>query len=266
MSSQTIALYDERRETLRGTLVISLTLHALLFVSAIVYTKFGSRLGSGWGQKWGTGDATHVGAVTSLPGIPLPTPMLPTPNTVVTPNTGLYKTEPQPKVEPPSEAEQIPKFKDSVKPEKLERINKRIQKAEIEPPPNAIPYGQQGSPMMTYSQMATTAGAIGSNVGEGNAFGSRYGYYVAAMRNRISANWLLSTVSPNIASAPRVYLTFEILRDGTITGAQMTQSSGIPEVDRSALRAILASSPLGPLPPDYTGGSVKVDFYFDFHR
>jgi TonB family protein len=86
------------------------------------------------------------------------------------------------------------------------------------------------------------------------------------MRARISANWLMATVSPNIVSAPRTYVTFEILRDGTVNNVQVTQSSGIPEVDRSALRAILASNPLPPLPPDYSGGSVGVQFYFDFHR
>jgi len=86
------------------------------------------------------------------------------------------------------------------------------------------------------------------------------------MRNRISANWLQTMVSPNILSAPRVYLTFVILRDGTITDVQITQSSGIPEVDRSALRAVLASNPLGALPPDYSGNSVSVQFYFEFHR
>jgi TonB family protein len=47
---------------------------------------------------------------------------------------------------------------------------------------------------------------------------------------------------------------------------RVTQSSGIPEVDRSALRAVLASNPLGPLPPDYAGGKVTVEFYFDFRR
>ena len=266
MSSQTIALYDERRDNLRGTVVISLALHVLLFVTVVCYTMFGSHFGSGWGQKWGTGGATKMGAVASLPGIPLPAPMLSTPNTVATQNTGLYKTEPQPKVEPPTDAEQIPKFKDSVKLEKPERINKRIQKAELEPPPNAIPYGQHGAPMMTYSQVVTTGGPGGFSIGDGNSFGSRYGYYVAAMRNRVSANWLLGTVSPGIVSAPRAYLTFEIMRDGTISGVQMTQPSGIPEVDRSALRAILASSPLSPLPADYSGSSVKVEFYFDFHR
>ena len=86
------------------------------------------------------------------------------------------------------------------------------------------------------------------------------------MRARVSANWLMATVSPNIVSAPRAYLTFEIMHDGTVNNVQITQSSGIPEVDRSALRAILASNPLPPLPADYSGGSVKVEFYFDFHR
>jgi TonB family protein len=266
MSTQTIALVDERRDTLRGTLLLSLGLHFLLFLSVVAYTTFGFRFGGGWGQRWGTGDATHIGAVASLPGIPLPAPMLSTPSTVATQNTGLYKTETPPKVEPPPEAAQIPKFKNAVKPEKAERINKRIQKAEITPPPNAIPYGQSGAPTMTYTQMVTAAGSGGISAGEGGSFGQRYAWYVAALRNRISANWLLSTVSPNIVSAPRVYLEFEILRDGTITGLHMTQASGIPEVDRSALRAVLASSPLAPLPPDYSGGSVRVDFYFDFHR
>jgi protein TonB len=246
--------------------LLSLSLHFVLFVIVIAYSTFGFRFGGGWGQRWGTGGATHIGTVAHLEGIPLPAPMLTTRSTLATQNTGLYKTEPQPKVEPPPESTEIPKFKNAVKPEKAERINKRIQQTEVIPPPNAIPYGQGGAPTMTYSQVVMSAGSGGILAGEGGSFGQRYGWYVAALRNRISANWLLSTISPNIISAPRIYLEFEIMRDGTITGVHMTQSSGIPEVDRSALRAVLASSPLGPLPADYSGGSVNVDFYFDFHR
>ena len=84
------------------------------------------------------------------------------------------------------------------------------------------------------------------------------------MRTRISANWLMATVSPNIVTAPRTYLTFEILRDGTVTNVQITQSSGIPEVDRSALRAILASNPLPPLPSDYSGEASMCSFILTF--
>jgi TonB family protein len=265
MGTHAIALMDERRDTLRGPVVLSLILHAALFVVLVTYTMLGFHLG-GAGQEWGEGRATRVGAVSSLPGIPLPAPLLTTPSTVATQNTGQYKTEPQPKEEPTPDAEQIPKFKDAVKPEKLERVNKHIQKTEVEPPPNAIPYGETGAPTMNYTQVVTSFGTGAVAMGESNSFGQRYGWYVAAMRTRISANWLLSTISPSIASAPRVYLTFEILRDGTINNVQITQSSGIPEVDRSALRAILASNPLPALPPDYSGGSINVQFYFDFHR
>ena len=147
--------------------------------------------------------------------------------------------------------------------EKAERVNKRIQKEELETPDNAVTYGLGGKPAMTYGQFVASAGDGGLNLGE---FGDRYGWYVGAVRNRISSNWLLAMISPRIMTAPRVYVTFSILRDGRIDEVKIVQSSGIPEVDRSALRAVLASSPLGPLPPDYPSGKVSVEFFFDFHR
>jgi len=118
---------------------------------------------------------------------------------------------------------------------------------------------------MSTGQFTNSAGEGELNVATGG-FGERYGWYVAAVRNRISTNWLLSTISPNILTAPRVYLTFDIRRDGSIENVQITQSSGIPEVDRSAMRAVLASNPLGPLPSDFSGSTVSVNFYFDFRR
>ena len=268
MSTHAISLIDfQRRDTLRGTLLVSVILHAVLFGVLVTYTT--ARISPGR-RGPGVGHAGRNSAwerCRGLPGVPLPSPLLSTPTAVATENTGLYKTEPQPKEVPPPDAQPIPKFKDAVKPEKLERVNKRIQKAEvIPPPPNAVPYGQTGPPTMSYTQMATSAGTGGVADGPGNSFGQRYAWYVASMRSRISANWLLATVSPSIATAPRAYLTFEIARDGSISNAQITQSSGIPEVDRSALRAILASNPLPALPPDYNGGSVHVEFYFDFHK
>jgi protein TonB len=266
MGASTLSLFYDRRENLRGGLLFSVIFHGLLLAVALAYTTFGLRLGGGGGQSWGMGNATQIGAVASLPGVPLPAPMLATRNTVVTQNPGLYKSEPEPKVEPPPQAVEIPKFKEAVKPEKAERINKRIQKEQIVPPANAIPYGEGGQPTMTYTQVVNSAGTGGLSFGEGGAFGDRYGWYVASVRNRISANWLLTMISPNIVRAPRVFVDFRILRDGTVTGVELKQSSGIPEVDRSALRAVLASNPLPPLPPDYSGNSVNVDFFFDLRR
>jgi TonB family protein len=60
--------------------------------------------------------------------------------------------------------------------------------------------------------------------------------------------------------------TYQILRDGTVTNAQLTQSSGNRSVDNSALRAVLSSSPVSPLPSNYSGSTVSVEFWFEFRR
>ncbi len=265
MSAHVLAFADDRHDSLRGTVLLSLILHAVLFVILVTYTMLGFHLGGGV-HDWGAKGSMRVGTVATLPGIPLPSQMLTTPSTVAVENPSLYKDEPKPREEPPPDAQQIPKFKNAVKREILERVNKRIERPEIEPPPNAIPTGLGGAPTINYTQVATSVGQGGISMGAGNSFAQQYAWYVAAVSNRVSNNWLLATISPNIVSAPRVYLTFEILRDGTVNNPQITQSSGIPEVDRSALRAILASNPLPALPAGYSGSSVSVEIYFDFHR
>jgi periplasmic protein TonB len=266
MGATTFTIPPDGRESLRGPVLASITFHLLLLVIAVVYTLWGARLGKGWGQSLSSGSAIHVNAVASLPGVPLPSPRLTAPSTVAVESPGLYKNEPMPKPPPTPALEKIPKFKEAVKPDKQKILaNKRIQKEVLPPPSNAIPFGQGGKPAMSYSAVTTAAGEAGIAIGHGD-FGERYGWYVQAVRNRISSNWLLSTVSPNILTAPRVYIDFNVQRNGTITDAKVTQSSGIPEVDRSALRAVLASSPLAPLPPDYSGNQVTVEFYFDYKR
>jgi len=265
MGTATFPIYFDGRDRLRGAFLLSLVLHGALFLFALGYTILGPRLGGKWGNSWGAGGATRVTAVASLPGVPLPAPMRTTRSTLATQNPGLYKTEPEPKLEPPSKAAEIAKFQQEVAPEKAVRVNKRIQKEELDVPENAVPYGLGGKPAMSYNQFVNSAGEGGLNFGEGH-FGDRYGWYVSAVRTRISSNWLLSTISPGIMTAPRVYMVFDIRRDGTVTNVRITQSSGRPEVDRSALRAVLASNPLGPLPPDYSRDQVSVEFYFDFRR
>jgi TonB family protein len=260
-----VFVYD-RRARIGGTLAVSVAMHLLLFVLLVAYGTFGMSFGGGWGKNWGTGSSTRIGAVASLPGVPLPAPMLTTHNTLASENPGLHQTEPQPKPEPEPKAVEIPKFKAAVKAEKAERVNTHIQKEKPVYAENAIPYGLGGQPSMSYTQIVSGAGEGGMSFGQGGDFGQRYGWYVASVRNRISGNWLLSTISPNILTAPRLYMTFTILRDGTVTDVEISQSSGIPEVDRSALRAVLASNPLPPLPPDYAGNRVKVNLYFDFRR
>lgn len=265
MSTSPLPFIFDQRESLRGPVVVSILFHVLLAAICLTYGLIGG-FGSGWGKTANLGgESIHVGAVSALPGIPLPAPRIETRNAVAVLNPGLYQSEPIPKMAPSPDIEKIPKFKEEIKQEKLTHANPRIQPKKFFEPPNAVPFGQRGAPAMTYSPAASQSGGEGISIGEGD-FGQRFGWYVQAVRQRISSNWLLSTISPNILSAPRVYVDFDILRDGTISNVQVAQSSGIQEVDRSAQRAVLASSPLAPLPQAYSGGKVHVEVYFDFHR
>ena len=246
----------------------SLAFHALLFGSLTVSTIFSNR-GDMWGSAGGDGSVS-VGLVAKVPGVTLPRPDAVTQSQVVDTSKGLYKEEPPPKPEViQPDTLKIPEFKKEKAPHYVTKPSK-VFEDKTPPPTNAIPYGGGGAPALPYSSFAMndgkSQGGMGFSGPGGGEFAGRFPSYVDAVRNRISSNWLQSTVDPSVRWAPRSMFTFQILRDGTVTNVQMTQSSGNRTVDASALRAILSSSPVSPLPSNYPGSSVSVEFYFDFRR
>ena len=258
-------------ESLKKPLFWSVIFHGLLFGSLTVSTIYSHR-GDMWGSAGGGDGSVSVGLVAKLPGIMLPRPDVVTQSQVVDTTKGLYKAEPpkpQPKEIPP-DVKKIPEFTKDKTPKIVSRPSK-VFEDKTPPPTNAVPYGQGGAPALPYSStFAINNGPSGGGMGisgpGGGDFAGRFPSYVDAVRNRISSNWLQSTVDPSIRWAPRANFTFQVLKDGTVTNVQMTQSSGNRSVDNSALRAILSSSPVSPLPSNYSGSSVTVEFYFDFRR
>jgi len=253
-----------QEDSLKGPLKLSLAFHAALGAALVVSTIYSHR-GESWG---GAGGAITVGLVGGVPGVPMPRPEVETTNRVVDESKGLYKSEPAPKPQPVPDATPIPKFERNKPPKYVSRPS-RVLENKAPPPENAVPYGGGGTPTVPYTSFSMGAGTQGglgfSGAGGGN-FGSRFPWYVESVQRRVSGNWLQSTVDPGISFAPRVVATFDILKNGTVTNAQITRSSGNASVDRSALRAILESSPLEPLPPGYDGSRVSVEFWFDFKR
>ena len=169
----------------------------------------------------------------------------------------------------PPDAQKIPEFTKEKTPHYITKPSK-VFEDKTPPPPNAVPYGQGGSPALPYSSFAMKAaqrtGGMGFSGPGGGDFAGRFPAYVDAVRNRVSSNWLQSTVDPTVRWAPRAQFTFQILRDGTVTNVQMMQSSGNRSVDNSALRAILSSSPVSPLPSNYPGTACRSSSGFDFRR
>jgi protein TonB len=69
-----------------------------------------------------------------------------------------------------------------------------------------------------------------------------------------------------VSSTKRVYILFDIQKDGTPTNVRIEQSSGVPSLDQSALRALQRIDSFGRLPADYTGSKVSVEFWFEYQR
>ncbi len=102
----------------------------------------------------------------------------------------------------------------------------------------------------------------GGNVGvSGAAFDSdfQFSYYIQRMLVAIGMNWFKPSQGGSIAPV----IHFRIEKDGTISDAAVERSSGLPFVDRAALRAVLSSSPLPPLPVEYRGNQLGVHLKFE---
>ncbi len=248
----------------RGPFIGSVALHSVLFALALFGNLIPSGRGESWGATSGSGGAISATLVTS---IPLPTTPTETQNVLANQSKGL--TQSPPKETPKEEPKAIPI------PEREAKLKGARESTQKKPPPkevakvedNRIPFGQGGPVSGPYGSfsVAGTKGGLSFTGGSGD-FGSRFGWYVGAVQRKVSENWMKYEIDPRIDSARRVYIYFEITRSGQPVGIRVEQSSGIPSLDQSAMRALQRIDTFGPLPPEYAGNYVAVEFWFDYRR
>ena len=138
-------------------------------------------------------------------------------------------------------------------------------------------YGSSGSASGAYSRNGSGKGSAyspgGGNVGNpgpGNPKGApgvdaikepNFGPYMSELSRRIKANW----DPPRGDESKRVVLLFKIAKDGRLLNVKVIKSSGTPAADKAALAAVELAAPFRPLPSEFQGTNIDIQFTFDYN-
>ena len=190
----------------------------------------------------------------------------PTQNVLANESKGLTKSQPKIEEKAP-DAIEIQGKNAKIKPKKPPAPTKAKSEPAPEEETNQVAFGEGGPVSGPYGTFAAGGAKGGFGItGGGGDFGTRYGWYVQVIQRKVSDNWLKYEVDPRISGAQRVYITFDVARDGHPYNVQVEQSSGVPSLDQSAVRALQRIDTFGTLPPDYSGSKISVEYWFDYCR
>jgi periplasmic protein TonB len=258
----------DRPERLRGAFWVSVAMHVGVA---------GALIGATWVQSHGQravfGDLNGGGigsvAVNVVARIPIPAQsgaVNPVANdTESRAPEAPSKTKPQARVkEPDLEAIPLPSRNALKKTgESASAPNKfRDQQPQL---PNQV-YSQSGGRMV--DNMYGMSGGGGVRAGTSSPFGTQFGWYSDLIKGRVGQNWRTGEINPRIRTANATVVTFTIQRDGSVSysSVRITQSSGIPELDNSAKRAVVESAPFDKLPAGFNRNSADVELWFELRR
>ena len=87
-----------------------------------------------------------------------------------------------------------------------------------------------------------------------------FGPYMKELQRRIKMNW----DPPKGNESKRVVLLFSIARDGRLLNVKVHKSSGLQPADNAAINAVKLTAPFRPLPPEFKGDKVDIQFTFDY--
>ncbi len=234
--------------------LFSILLHAtvvIFFLFAGYLLPQGQPIQIGTGPGGGVGGETYsVGVVDELSG-----------------GAGMIKPSliPQPPALPAEKAKEEPKpeaiaLPNTAKPKPPRKAPEKAVAAEKKAIPpsntNVIPTAPQpgsgGAGGMSGGSGGGRGGGVGVSIGAGSG-GVGDSWYARSVEARISLNW----IRPVQAGRVEIIYSFVINPDGSIRDITKEKSSGSEELDLTAERAIRASNPLAPPPPELRSRPVK---------
>jgi len=245
----------------------SVGLHVGITVALLIYSHvYYHTSGAG---SWGAGGNGEAMGATLVSTIPLPANPAQTQNVLANESKGITQSQPKVQEKEPDAIEIQGKNAKIKPPKKQETVTKKNAKPEPEPEPesNQVAFGEGGPVSGPYGSFSAggAKGGFGVTGGTGD-FGSKYAWYVQGMNRVVSQNWLKYEVDPRVSSGNRVSISFDVGRDGRPVNIRLEQSSGVPSLDDSAVRALQRIDTFGTLPPDYSGRTIHVEYWFDYNR
>jgi protein TonB len=218
------------------------------------------------GAVWGAGGGGSAIGVTLVSTVPLPSSAPQNQNVLANESKGVTKSEPKVEEKEP-DAIEIQGKNSKIKPTKPPTPTKSKPQPAPQEESNQVAFGEGGPVSGPYGTFNAGGAKGGFGItGGGGDFGTRYGWYVEVIQRKVSENWLKYEVDPGINNAQRVYITFEVARDGHPYNVKVEQSSGVPSLDQSAARALQRIDTFGPLPSDYSGSKISVEYWFDYTK
>src|ERR1700752_836686 len=237
---------------------VGITVALLIYSTAFYHTS---------GEGWGAGGGGEAMGATLVSTVPLPANPAQTQNVLANESKGI--TQSQPKIqEKEPDAIEIQGKNAKIKPKKQqETVTKKNPPPAPEPESNQVAFGEGGPVSGPYGSFSAAGAKGGFGItGGGGDFGTKYAWYVRVIQQKVSENWMKYEVDPRITSAQRVYITFDVARDGHPMNVRIEQSSGVPSLDISAVRALQRIDTFGALPPDYSGNKISVEYWFDYKK
>ncbi len=93
--------------------------------------------------------------------------------------------------------------------------------------------------------------------------GVDFGPYLSRIIHIVRQNWIaVIPESARLGEKGRTGIVFEILKDGSVPQLRLVASSGSDPLDRAAMNGIHASAPFPPLPAEFTGNHLVLQFIF----
>jgi len=96
--------------------------------------------------------------------------------------------------------------------------------------------------------------------------GVNFGPYLARVVYIVRRNWYaVIPESARLGEKGRVALVFEIVKDGSVPQLRLLAGSGSTALDQAALASIRASNPFPPLPQEFTGNHLVLEFIYFYN-